>query len=70
MSSITWLDLYSFLCKKANDISNLDQNFWSQKVIVHDAELGDEYECDTWLISNNKGEDKLVLLTNSEKIFT
>lgn len=69
MNQMTWLDLYNFLHQKANDINHLDQNTWQQKVIIHNAETGDEYPTDTWIISDNRGNDRLVLVINSEEIY-
>lgn len=36
MNDLTWLGLYDFLCRKANDIKNLDPSFWSQRVSLKD----------------------------------
>jgi hypothetical protein len=41
--TMTWLDLYNLLHKKANDIHNLDSALWSSQVTVHDAPTGSEY---------------------------
>ena len=57
---MTWLDLYNVLHQKANDISNLDDELWSRHVMVHNAETGDEYTCDTWNING-----RLVLVFNT-----
>lgn len=56
---MTWLDLYNMLHQKANDIKNLDSDIWSRPVMVHNAETGDEYVCDTWNI-----DSRLVLVYN------
>lgn len=66
---MTWSDLYSFLHKKANDVTNLDEYNWNQQVMIHNAETGDEYPADTWIIANSIGEDRLVLVINSDEIF-
>jgi hypothetical protein len=69
MSKMTWLDLYNFLHKKANDTSNLDEYNWTQQVMIHNTETGDEYPADTWVIANSEGKDRLVLVINDEEIF-
>ena len=69
MNKMTWLDLYNFLHKKANDTSNLDDYNWGQQVMIHNAETGDEYPADTWVIANSEGKDRLVLVINDEEIF-
>jgi len=56
---MTWLDLYNMLHQKANDIKNLDSDLWNRPVMVHNAETGDEYVCDTWNI-----DSRLVLVYN------
>jgi hypothetical protein len=69
MNRITWLDLYNFLHSQAHDFKNLGKFDWNSPVIIHDASTGEEYNCDTWRISNKKGKEKLVLATNIESIF-
>jgi hypothetical protein len=69
MNRFTWLDLYNFLHNKANDIHNPDGNFWSQCVIVHNAETGDEYNCDTYEITDKKNNGRLVLVINLESLY-
>jgi len=66
---MTWLDLYNFLHQRANDIKNLGSFDWQAQVVVHDAETGDEHSCDTYYISDNRGDDRFVLITNLEKVF-
>ncbi len=70
MNKITWLDLYNFLYNQANDTRNFGHFNWQSPVIVHDASTGEEFNCDTWVISTNGGEDKIVLATNIESIFS
>jgi hypothetical protein len=67
--NITWLELYNFLHKKANNTLNLDPHIWSEKVMIHNAETGDEYPCDTFLISDKKRDERLVLVINLEEIY-
>jgi hypothetical protein len=71
MQNMTWLDLYNFLHKNANDINNFENaaNFWNSHVMIHNAETGDEYPSDTWMISDSRGKDRLVLVINSEGIY-
>lgn len=69
MNNMTWLDLYNFLYEKANDNRNFGKINWQDSVMIHDANTGDEVTCDTWIISNNDGQDRLVLATNIETIF-
>lgn len=60
-TNMTWLDLYNLLHQKANDINNLDSKLWNSKVVIHDAETGEEYDSDTFYI-----DDKLTLVMNYE----
>jgi hypothetical protein len=69
MNKMTWLDLYSFLYKQANDTKNFGNFDWQSPVIIHDASTGDECDCDTWVLSCDGGKDKIVLATNIESIF-
>lgn len=69
MNTLTWLDLYNFLHNQANDTKNFGSFDWNQPVIIHDAETGDEYSCDTYYISTNGGDEKMVLATNIDKIY-
>jgi hypothetical protein len=70
MNHITWLDLYNFLYEKANNVKNFGDFDWSQRVIIHNASTGDEHTCDTYLISDSKNQEKLVLLTHIEALFS
>jgi hypothetical protein len=67
--NLTWLELYNFLHKKANDTLNLDPHIWSEKVMIHNAETGDEYSCDTFMISDEKRNERLVLMINLEEVY-
>jgi len=69
MNQMTWLDLYNYLHSQANDIKNVGKFDWNSPVIVHDASTGDEYYCDTLIVSNNHSKDKVVIATNIETIF-
>lgn len=61
---ITWLDLYNFLHKNANDINKLNEmsNYWNQYVMIHNMETDDEYTCDTLII-----DGRLLLSINNEE---
>lgn len=69
MNKMTWLDLYNFLYDRANNVNAVGTFDWNKPVMVHDAESGDEFCCDTYYINDNRGDDRLVLITNIEKIF-
>jgi hypothetical protein len=66
---MTWLDLYNYLYERANDIKNPGSFSWQDQVVIHDSNTGDEFTCDTYTISDNKGSDRLVLAINVEAIF-
>lgn len=69
MNKMTWLDLYNFLHERANNINALGTFDWGKEILVHDANTGDESFCDTYYISDSRGENRLVLITNIENIF-
>jgi len=69
MNRMTWLELYTFLNNKANNLHSIGTFDWNRPVLVHDAENGDEFSCDTYYVTDNRGENRLVLITNIEKIF-
>ena len=69
MTAMKWIDLFQFLNERANDIRNLGSFDWQAPVIIHDAETGDEFNCDTYYLSDDRGDDRLVLITNMENIF-
>ena len=46
MNKMTWLDLYNYLNAQANGLDDID---WNSPVMVHDAETGQEYFCDTFI---------------------
>ncbi len=52
MNNITWIDLYQFLCERANDMKNLGSFDWSAPVIVYDTENGDEFDCSMMYLDN------------------
>jgi hypothetical protein len=49
---------------QANNSKNIGNFDWNSPVIVHDAENGDEYNCDTYFFDN-----KLTLAINMETVF-
>lgn len=69
MNKMTWLDLYNYLHAQAHDFKNLGKFDWNSQVMIHDASTGDEFHCDTWIVTDQKGEDKVVLATNIESVF-
>jgi len=69
MNNLTWLDLFQFLNKQANEIENIGRFNWQDQVVIHDSNTGDEFTCDTYIISDNRGSDRLVLAINVEAIF-
>ena len=72
MNSMTWLDLYNYLHSQANEIDNIGSFDWNSPVIIHDASSGNEFTCDTWIISDRKisgDKDRVVLATNIDSIF-
>lgn len=69
MNKMTWLDLYKFLNEKANSVKSFGTFDWNRPVLVHDADTGDEFTCDTYYVTDDSGDDRLVLITNIEKIF-
>jgi hypothetical protein len=70
MNNMTWLDLYNFLYAQANDIKNIGKINWQDPVMVYDTSTGDEINCDTWILSDSKDNDRLVLATKIETIFS
>lgn len=69
MNIVTWLDLYNFLYTQANDMKHLGKFDWNKPVIVHDAETGDEYSCDTYFISSKNNKEKFALIINANAIY-
>lgn len=54
MNKMTWLDLYNFLYKKANDINNLGSFPWQENVQVFDFETLEYYPTDFIQMPDNK----------------
>ena len=68
MSKITWLELYNFLHETANNIHKHGTFDWQSDVIIYDGKSGEEKVCDTYYLTDIKGSEKFVLMTNIEKI--
>jgi len=64
MNKMSWLDLYNFLHSQANKSENIGRFEWNSPVVIHDAETGDEYDCDTYVFDN-----KLTLTINMDSVF-
>lgn len=69
MNKMSWLDLYNYLHAQANGLDNFGKFDWNSPVMIHDASTGDEYYCDTWVLSPNSCKERVVLATNVESIF-
>jgi len=69
MKQMTWLDLYNYLSERANNINAVGTFDWDKPVLIHDANTGDEFSCDTYYVTDNRGSDRFVLITNIENIF-
>ena len=69
MNKTTWLDLYNFLYERANNLNAVGTFDWNRPVLIHDANTGDEFTCDTYYVDDDRGSNRLVLITNIEKIF-
>lgn len=69
MTQMKWIDLFQFLNERANDIKNVGSFNWQAPVMIHDAETGDEFPCDTYYVSGDRGHERMVLITNMDKIF-
>lgn len=70
MSKITWLDLYNFLHDQANNINKVGNFNWDTPVVIHDADTGDENNCDVYILGDSNGKDKFVLMYNVENIYS
>lgn len=64
MNKMSWLDLYNYLNAQANGLDNFGKFDWNSPVMLHDAETGYKYFCDTYFIDN-----QLTLAFNMETIF-
>jgi hypothetical protein len=68
MNVLTWIDLFRFLNERASDVRNFGKFDWSAPVIIHDAETGDEFNCDTMYITDNSNIERFVLMTNLDAV--
>jgi len=68
MNTTTWLDLYNFLYKQANDINNLGKFDWNEPVIIYDADTGNEYISEPYFMSSHNKKENFVLTINSDQI--
>lgn len=64
MNKMTWLDLYNYLHTQAHDLNNLGKFDWNSPVMVHDADTGIEYHCDTYIFDHQP-----TITINMESIF-
>ena len=60
---MTWLELYNFLHKRANTLSELGTVKWNEPILVHNAETGQEHEVDVWELSDPIEHDHDTRLT-------
>ncbi len=58
---MTWLDLYNFLNKMANDTNNFGKFDWNDNVYIYDGSTDETMLCDTFYLGS-----QLVLATNME----
>ena len=58
---MTWLDLYNFLNKMANDTNNFGRFDWNDDVYIYDADTDTTMLCDTFYLGS-----QLVLGANME----
>lgn len=68
MNKLTWLDLYNFLYEQANSTNNIGKFNWQEPVTIYNAETGEEFDCDTYNISNSDN-DSFVLAINVDSIY-
>lgn len=53
-----WYELYDYLTEQ--NLHNPDF-LWNNHVVVHNIETEDEFVCDTWIMKDSGGSDRLVL---------
>jgi len=59
-----WIDLFQILNKKANELKNIGQFNWQDRIVIYDAASGEEYICDNFYIRSN---NRPVLMINLDK---
>lgn len=62
---MTWLELYSYLNDRANNVKAVGTFDWSKDVRVFDNATGELFNCDTYYLHNN--DEGLVLMFNHSK---
>ncbi len=62
---MTWLDLYSFLIERANNINAVGNFEWNKPVKIFDNATGELFNCDTYYLQSEN--DGLVLIINHSK---
>ena len=62
---MTWLDLYSFLVERANNINAVGTFDWNKQVKIFDNTTGELFDCDTYYLQSEN--DGLVLIINHSK---
>lgn len=65
MQNMTWLDLYTFLNERANNVNAVGTFEWNKRVKVFDNSTGELFDCDTYYSHNE--DDRLVLIINHSK---
>jgi hypothetical protein len=60
---MTWLELYNFLHKRANTLSELGTVKWNEEIVVHNAATGEEDVVDIWELSDPIEHDHNTRLT-------
>tara|TARA_B100000902_G_C26601498_1_gene570726 strand:- start:115 stop:342 length:228 start_codon:yes stop_codon:yes gene_type:complete len=64
---MTWLELYNFLHKRANTLSELGTVKWNEEIVVHNAATGEEDVVDIWELSDpieHNNNTRLTLVYN------
>lgn len=62
MSNLTWLELYNFLHKQANEVKNIGNFDWNDNVFVYNSDTDETMLCDTFYLGS-----QLVLGINMEE---
>ena len=60
---MTWLELYNFLHKRANTLSELGTVKWNEEIVVHNAATWEEDVVDIWELSDPIEHDHNTRLT-------
>lgn len=62
---MTWLELYSFLNERANNVNAVGTFEWNKSLKVLDNATGELFDCDTYY--SQYKDDGLVLIINHTK---